>query len=396
MSKTFRIVAMIFLAALITSCTGKPEATAPVASATKDVKIERVTAAAIDDFYEATGTVRSRTMSVVSSRIMGSVISIPVHEGDRVRAGQTLLEIDDRDAVAHLQKSKAGALEATETLQEVDRSIRAAQAGKSAAEANQSLAASTFHRYQALFDRRSVSPQEFDEVQTRLKVADAELERAIRMLSSVEARRNQVLARIDQAKADVSSAEFSAGYARIASPFSGIVTAKQVDVGAMAMPGAPLVTVEDDSHYRLEAAADESSVNKIHNGDMVHVQIDSLGDAELTGTVVEIVPAADAASRSRTVKIDLPHHPGLRSGAYGKARFAIGQRQAITIQRSVLIERGQLVGVFVVDQSGAARLRLVKTGKSYGDRIEILSGLTDGERIVVDHIDTVSDGSRVE
>ena len=86
----------------------------------------------------------------------------------------------------------------------------------------------------------------------------------------------------------------------------------------------------------------------------------------------------------------------LRSGSFGRARFSSGQKQAITIPRRAITERGQLISVFVVDESGIARLRLIKTGKIYGDRIEVLTGLSDGERIVVDRVEAVSDGSRVE
>jgi len=396
MRKLIAIGSVSLLAALFVSCSKKPEAIAVKALPLTEVKIEKVAAAEIDDFYEATGTVRSKTTSVVSSRIMGSVIAIHVHEGDRVRAGQTLIEIDSRDAIAQLQKAQAGTREATNALEETERNIRAAQSGKAAAQANQTLAASTFSRYKALFERRSVSPQEFDEVQARLRVADAEAERATRMLSALEARKNQVLARIDQAKAEVSSAQVSASYTRINSPINGIITGRQAEVGAMAAPGAPLITVEDDSHYRFEAAVEELQIGRIHSGDQVQVRIDTLADAEITGHVAEVVPTADPASRSHTVKIDLPNQPGLRSGSYGKALFASGQKQAITILTRAVTERGQLVSVFVVDESGTARLRLIKTGKAYGDRVEVLTGLSEGERIVVDRIDAVNDGSRVE
>ncbi|HSE36625.1 MAG TPA: efflux RND transporter periplasmic adaptor subunit, partial [Blastocatellia bacterium] len=126
------------------------------------------------------------------------------------------------------------------------------------------------------------------------------------------------------------------------------------------------------------------------------VRIDALGGIDLTGRVVEIVPVADPASRSHTVKIDLPAQSSLRSGSYGRASFVTGQKQAITVPQRAVIERGQLVSAFVVDDSGTARVRLIKTGRSYGDRVEVLSGLNEGERVVVDRVEAVSDGSRVE
>lgn len=384
------------IALFSTACGRRQDAATEKLAPIPNLKIEKVIVAPLDNFYEATGTIRSKTTSVVSSRIMGSIITIHVREGDRVRAGQILIEIDSRDATAQLQKAQAGIREAEGALDEIERNLQAAESGKAAAEASLALAASTYNRYKALMERRSVSPQEFDEVQAKHKVADAEAERATRMLSSLVARKNQVLAKIDQAKADVVNAQVYASHGRVKSPMNGIVTAKQSEVGAMASPGAPLLTLEDDSHYRLEAGVEESQIRGIQMSDRVQVRIDAMGDEELSGTVSEIVPTADPASRSHTVKIDLPVQRTIRSGSFGRARFSGSQKQAITIPRRAITERGQLVSVFVVDDSGMARLRLIKTGKTYGDRVEVLTGLSDGERIVTDGVEAVSDGSRVE
>lgn len=392
---TLALIASIFLAAMSASC-GKKQEIATVKAAITKVTIEKVAFGSVDDFYEASGTVRSKTTSVLSSKTLGNVVAIHVHEGDRVRAGQTLIEIDNREATAQLQKAQAGVRESENALEEADRNIRTAQAAKTASEASLALAASTHARYQNLLERRSVSPQEFDEVQTKYKVAQAEAERATRMLASLDARRNQALARIDQARSDVSGARVYASYARVTSPINGIITAKQTDTGMMATPGAPLLTVEDDSHYRLEASVEESQLSRIKIGDQVGAQIDAAGSEEMPGRVAEIVPAADPASRSYAVKIDLPQHKNLRSGLYGKARFSRDSKQAITIPTTAIIHRGQLISVFVVDDAGIAHMRLIATGKSNGNRIEVLTGLNDGERIVVDRVDAISDGSRVE
>jgi multidrug efflux pump subunit AcrA (membrane-fusion protein) len=394
--KVARVLIASAIALFSSACGRRPAAATEKLAAIPNLKIEKVIVAPLNNFYEATGTIRSKTTSVVSSRIMGSIIAIHVREGDRVRVGQTLIEIDSRDATAQLQKAQGGIREAEGALDEIERNLQAAESGKAAAEASLALAASTYNRYKMLLERRSVSPQEFDEVQAKYKVADAEAERATRMLSSLVARKNQVLAKIDQAKADVVNAQVHTSYARVASPMNGIVTAKQAEVGAMAAPGAPVLTLEDDSRYRLEASVEESQIQSIQVSDQVLVRIDALGDDEQSGTVSEIVPASDPASRSNTVKIDLPVQRALRSGSFGRARFSSGHRQAITIPQRAITERGQLVSVFVVDDSGIARLRLIKTGRAYGDRVEVLTGLSDGERIVIDGVEAVSDGSRVE
>jgi RND family efflux transporter MFP subunit len=167
----------------------------------------------------------------------------------------------------------------------------------------------------------------------------------------------------------------------------------------MASPGTPLLTIESGNDYRLEASVQESQINRIHLRDQVRVRIDALGPEELTGIVVEIVPASDPASRTYLVKVSIPPPTGnqqiIRSGLYGKARFIIGHTQAITIPQKAVVERGQLTSVYVVDQSGIARMRLVRTGKTYSDRVEVLSGLMEGEQIVVEGVQAVSDGGRV-
>ena len=391
-----RIVVFFLMLLFAMSCSKKPE-TSQSTPIVQGAKIETVKASSVDDYYEAVGTVKAKTSSVVAARIMGNIVSLRVREGDRVRAGQTLVEIENRDAPVQIQKAQAGVRESNDALDEAQRNIRAAESVRTAARANESLASSTFNRYQELFNRQSVSPQEFDEVRTKLEISRAETQRAERMLQAARARQNQMLGRIDQAKADVSNARIYAGYSRLTSPINGVVVAKQVDVGSMATPGAPLLTIENDSYYRLEVAVEESQLNKIHLHDQARVTIEALGNQELTCSVEEIVPAADPSSRSYTVKLALPNTAGaqLRSGLYGKARFISGQRNLLSVPEKAITQNGQLVSVFVVDHSGTARMRLIKTGEKIGDRVEVLSGLNDGEQIVSETSTQIKDGTRV-
>ena len=390
------ITAIVSLAVFVTACEKKQQASTEKPPLVTGVHVEKVSASALDDFYEATGTVRAKTSTVLSSKVMGTVTALRVREGDRVSAGQTLIEIDNRDAAAQLQKTQAGLRQAQAGVAELEQSIAAAQSARASAEASKRLAASTLNRYQTLLDRKSVSPQEFDEVKARSQVAEAEAERAGKMLQMLIARQQQIAAQIDQAKADITSAQVMVGYARIASPISGIVTAKQVEVGSTASPGTPLLTVEDSSRYRLETTVEESQIGKVKLKDPVRVRIDAIGGEELSGTVVEILPAADSMSRSFTVKIDIPSAQALRSGLYGTARFVRGQRQGIAIPSKAVVQRGQLTGVFVVDDANIARLRLIKTGKAYGEQVEVLSGLNEGERIVIDGVAKLNDGVKVQ
>ncbi|MEP7337216.1 MAG: efflux RND transporter periplasmic adaptor subunit [Acidobacteriota bacterium] len=387
------------LALFASACEKKQQASTEKPPLVTGVQVEKISASAIDEFYEATGTMRARTTVVLASKIMGTVTSLRVHEGDRVIAGQTLVEIDNREAAAQLQKAQAGLRQAQEGVAEAEQSISAAQSAKAAASANNRLAASTLNRYQTLLERKSVSPQEFDEVKARALVAEAEADRADKMSQMLAARKKQAQAQIDQAKADIASAQVFVGYARVTSPISGIVTAKQIESGSTATPGAPLLTIEDTGRYRLEAAVEESQIGKIKLKDPVRVRIDAIGGEELDGVVTEILPSTDSMSRSYTVKIEIQSaaaQTSLRSGLYGTVRFQRGQKQALAAPQKAIVQRGQLTGVFVVDDAGIARLRLIKTGKTFGDRVEVLSGVSDGERIVVDGVAKVTDGSRVQ
>ena len=390
------VVFVILATLMMISCSRKAEPEQP-AAIVSGLKMETLQTSLVDDYYEAVGTVQAKNRSVIAAKVMGNIVALHVREGDTVRAGQTVIEIDNRDAGIQLQKTQAGMREVQDSLEEVERSIRVAESARAAAQANEKLAKTTLSRYETLFERRSVSPQEFDEVRTKYEIAKAESERADRLLQVTAARQSQVRARIDQAKADIANARVYVGYSRIAAPIDGVVVSKQADVGYMATPGMPLLTIENNSRYQLHASVEESRLGTIHLNDRVQIVLEALGNTELMGTVEEIDPAADPATRSYIVKIALANigNIQLRSGLYGKARFVTGQRKILSVPQTAVAQQGQLTGVFVVDQSGVARLRLVKTGRTVGDRIELLSGLNDGEEIVSEGIASLRDGVRV-
>ena len=212
------------------------------------------------------------------------------------------------------------------------------------------LAEATLKRYQQLYEKKSVSPQEFDEIKARYQ--------------SAEARRDMARAGQAQATAALTQAQTSLGYTRIRAPFAGVVTEKKADAGALASPGMPIFTIEDTRNYRLEATVDESDIASCpRRAESASVTIDALGNVQISGKVVQIVPAADPASRSFLVKVELPADARLRSGLFGRARFSRGERSALLIPRTSLVERGQLQGVYVLDANQIAGLRYVTLGQ---------------------------------
>ncbi len=374
-------VLLLIPAVLLVSC-AREEAAPPKPSKTTPVPV-RVAAASMQnwpDLYEATGTVRARTAATIASKVMGYVQQVSVQAGDRVREGQPLVTLDARDLEANLRRAEAGHAEAMSALPEIENGIAAAKA-------NLELAQATFRRIDDLASKKSVSSQEFDEASARLKAAQASYEMA-------QAKRAQLQSRIAQAEQEQRAARIMRDYAAIAAPFAGVVTARSVEPGNLAAPGAPLLTIEREGAYRLEAEIDESKLAAVRAGQRVTVALDALGRT-FDARVSEIVPSVDAASRAYTVKIDLPALAQLRSGLFGKATFSLGARQVLAIPAKALQENGQLQSLFVV-ANGQAHTRLVTAGRRYQDSVEVLSGLTAGETVVVSPPASLADGACVE
>jgi RND family efflux transporter MFP subunit len=181
----------------------------------------------------------------------------------------------------------------------------------------------------------------------------------------------------------------------VRAPFDGVVTEKKVDVGTLASPGMPLFTVEDPRLYRLEATVDEGDIALVRIGQPIPARIDAI-DAELAGKVAQIVPAADSATRSFLIKIDLPTDKHLRSGLFGRARIPRGEKTSILLPRSAIVSRGQLQAIYVLDPAHIAALRYVTLGNIVGDQVEILSGLDGEEKLVADPGSQDLGGKKIE
>jgi multidrug efflux pump subunit AcrA (membrane-fusion protein) len=393
MTKALIVLLLAVTTVLMPSC-AKPGNTENFVEAGEavSVRIAAVQLANIPDVFEVPGTVRATSSTTLSSKIVGQILSLRLREGDRVRAGQTVAEIDNREAVSQLRRVEAAQIEARQALEEIEREIAAAAATVAAATANRDLAASTLKRYETLIERGSISPQEFDEVRTKHKAAAADAERTRESLAAMKARRLQVIARIDQVHAELESAKIAQSYSHVVSPVDGIVASKPAEAGMLASPGMPIIGIESTS-YELEAIVDESRIGSIRPGDRAEVRLDAI-DGPVPAQVRNIVPASDPSTRTYQVKLDLPLNSAVRSGYFGRAAFSSGSRQALLAPQNAVVRRGQLTAVYAVDGE-VARLRLIKTGKQHGESVEILSGLEAGTRIVVNPPSTLMDGARI-
>jgi RND family efflux transporter MFP subunit len=378
-----RLILLPLLAsiAILSGCSGtEPHSKAASAPPAIAVQTAAVSTEQWPDVYEATGTVRARTAAVLSSKLMAYVRQVSVQVGDRVQEGQLLVTLDAADLDSRVRGAEAADAEVMSAIPEAD-------SGVAGAKANLDLAQSTFKRMEELASKKSISNQEFDEASARLKSAQAAYEMARAKRAQLDSKRASV-------RQEIRGATIERDYTRISAPFSGVVTAKSVEPGNLAAPGAPLLTIERESAYRLEASVDESRLPLVKAGQAVDVTLESL-DRRITARVSVIVPSVDAASRSYIVKIDLPVSANLRSGMFGRAMFPLGTRQVETVPPLAIVEHGQLQSVFVIED-GYARTRLVTTGERRQSAVEVLSGLSDGERLVSPVPAGLADGARVE
>ena len=305
-------------------------------------------------FYESVGTVSAKTVSTLSSKLMGTVRDVFVREGDRVNKGDRLANIDDRQTAAMLRQAKAA-------LAEARRAEASARAGAE-------LARATYARYQNLMKDGSASPQEFDEIKSRYQQAQAGLAAAKQ--------------RVKQAEANLSSAVVSAKDAVILAPYGGTIRAKMIDVGDLAAPGKPLFTLETTGNYIVELVLPEQYIHTVGLNQEVTVTVSALNNKPFTGNVLEIFPAADAKSRSFLVKVKIPVDKALRSGMFARVSIPVGNSGLILIPLTAVIHSGQLTGIYIVDDTQTAKFRLIRTGRIFGESIEVLSGLKEGDRYV--------------
>ncbi|MGA9055065.1 MAG: efflux RND transporter periplasmic adaptor subunit [Terriglobia bacterium] len=343
------------------------------------VQTETVHLESVPQAYQSAGTIHSANTAILAAQLGGTVLEIHVNAGDHVKRGQLLAVLDDRSAQAQMRGAEAGVNEAVQGEAEVEQGLKAATADRQFAEA-------TFNRYKVLLAKNSLSRQEFDGAEARYQAALAN-ER------SMEAKKQQVLARQQQARSQQDSARTYLSFSRIESPLDGVVTAKSVDAGTVVMPGTPVLTVEETTRYRLEASLPEEYLPSAKTGASVSI---STEHGQFEGRVAEVVPAADVTSHTFMVKIDLPHDCNCRSGEYGQASFPIGEAKRLAVPSSAVLDHGELQGIFVVGADGNVEYRLVKTGITFGNRVEILSGVAAGEKVAISQIDRLRDGARAE
>jgi RND family efflux transporter MFP subunit len=270
---------------------------------------------------------------------MGKVVALNVQEGDYVSQGKLLVKIESGEISA--QAFQAQAVYNNAKLQ--------------------------YDRIKRLFDEKAATQMEMDQATLGLKTAEAGMNAAKAMES----------------------------YTTITAPISGRIVEKRINLGEMALPGQPILKIEDNRNLRLEVTVREQDLRYIQTGRPVIVQIDAIPGKDIKAYVEQVVPAADIRTHSFVVKIDVPSDKSLITGMYGKALFSIGKREAILVPKTAIVDMSGITGVYIVSAEGNAVFQMVQIGEIQGDSIEALTGLKAGDRVVVSKHDARLDGRKV-
>jgi multidrug efflux pump subunit AcrA (membrane-fusion protein) len=392
-----KVLFLIVTAALLTQIAcggkqpGKPDAAAAaVAAPTMTLRYESIRAT-----VEAPGTVQAHNRIALASQINGFVREVRVRVGDTVRQDQVLALLDARDAQSQQAGAQAAIEEAQAALSEARKSLLAATGMQMAAKASADLAGQTYARYQKLAESRSISPQELDEVRMRQSASTAELASREAMVGATQDRIKQVEAKIAQAKAGAGRADVMMGWTEIKAPSSGRLVQRLADPGTAIFPGSPLLVIESIERPQVLAEIPTDHASLLRVGSPVRLR-DSETGTIAEGKISEIVPFSNPETHSMQFKVDLPSNLTMSSGRFVKVEVPAGTRDALLAPLTAVRQSGQLTSMFIVDNTSKAHFRLVKVAPYDSERVEVLSGIDPGEKVVSKLTPQIVDGIQVK
>jgi len=285
------------------------------------------------------GTVRSRTVANIAPRMTARIIEIKVHAGDKVKKGDVIARLDERETRAQ---------------------ENAALAALAGANAQANRAKADEQRTRSLYNKEAATRENFDAVVARAKEAQAGV--------------NQAISGVSEIKTHLADAVLLA-------PFDGIIVKRLREPGDMGLPGIPVVTMQTPKGLRLEADVPTTCAGRLSTGMDVNVRIDALGQT-VNAKIDEISPDVDPQTRTQLIKVALPAIEGLQPGFFGWLEQACDQYEALLIPASAVQHIGQLEVVTVVSE-GRPLMRHIRTAKTFGDQIDVISGLEAGETVII-------------
>ncbi|WKD85533.1 Efflux pump periplasmic linker BepF [Polaribacter huanghezhanensis] len=344
MKKQLYLLIFTTASLFLTSC-GSDDKKEPVNNSPSiQVKVAKVATNDTNPFLTVSGKIQAVKSADLGTRMMGNVDKVYVNVGDKVSKGQLLISINNAD----LEAKKA----------QVTASITQAKVAFINAEKN-------YKRFQNLYESKSISQKEMDDVTANYQVTKAGLEAANQMRNEVDA-------------------QFA--YSNITAPFTGVITSKNIENGDMATPGKPLISLENPNDFEVMAMVPETEISEIKKGIKVRVLVKSINRA-IAGKVSEVSSSAKNTGGQYLVKINVQKtNAPILSGMFATVEFPTERKATsnmVLLPKEAIITNGQLSGVYTTSQSNTAVLRWLRLGKTYGNQVEVLSGLKPGETYII-------------
>jgi len=374
------IIILVCFVLIVSGC-GKKEVETAIEEKIVPVKVSRVIKGDIMEITTLSGEIQPILKVDVFPKVSGKVKAVEVEMGDTVRKGQVLARIDDSDFAAQVKQAKAA--------------LAMARAGLEQARANYENARENYEKYKKLYEEGAVSKQQFDSIKLQYEIARAQYEKAQGEVSSTM---KGAEAQVVQAEAALELAQSQLDATKITSPISGIVSMKNIEPGEMAAPAAPVFTIVDINKVVAQVDVSERIVNEIEKGQVVKVEVDAVENEVFEGRITHIAPAADPRTKKFPVKIEIDNpEMKLKGGMFARVELPTRQRDnVLKVPSYAVIDKGDEKVVFIV-QGNRAFKRRVETGiKDRDGFVEVISGLTQNDKIVVEGQYSLKDRALVE
>jgi HlyD family secretion protein len=356
--------------------------------------------------FNATGDISALMQVDLFPKVSGYLEKISVNLGDSVRQGQGIAQIDRSDFLQKVREVEARVGQAKAALSELDagtrsEDIRQAEEAVKQAQSRYDNAKAQRERMEALFKKQIISKKDFDNADTECSVCDAQLASSQERLKQLkEGTRQEVKdagrARLKEMEAILAQEQTRLENATITAPFSGEITRRYVDAGALVSASTPLVTLAHTETVKVTANLLEKDVSLVKPGMKAKIRAEAFPEKIFEGTIVRINSALDLATRTLQTEIHIPN-PGrmLKPGMFAKIEIALSTKAgAVTVPKVAVIEEGKERAVFVIDNNQALR-KTVVIGIEQGDRVEVVEGIREGEQIVIKGQGSLKDRSPV-
>jgi RND family efflux transporter MFP subunit len=350
---TFTMLILAGATALITSC---GDDSASLNESKVKVEVRTISLSTVNERFDFSGSVKGVESVKLSTKLMGEITYLPFEAGSEIIKGQVLVKIRSTDLLAKKQQVVANLAQANAHLKNME---------------------INYNRIKSLFEKNSATKKEMEDIQMAYDMAAAQ----VNAVKEMETEINDVLS-----------------YAVIKAPFNGFIVNKFYEEGDLTAPGHPILIVENFDQFEVAGSIPASEVNRFQKGGMVKIVVDAIEDHVFTGKVIEINPGANPASRQFTVQVIInkdSKYSELKSGLYARLIFENDGKDIITVDENELVRRGQLTGVYTINNQSEASLQWIRLGKKDGSRYEVLSGLSEGDKVITNP-DLVIDGKKVE